>query len=69
MLHNIDPKAKAVHIETGNMLSMNNIMLKVWQSPVDEVRLKTNHLILQNSQSVHVECFSSLLGLAGFSTI
>lgn len=37
MLHNIDPKAKAVHIETGNMLSMNNIMLKVWQSPVDEL--------------------------------
>ncbi|KAJ1519487.1 hypothetical protein ONE63_004772 [Megalurothrips usitatus] len=37
MLHNIDSNTKTVHIETGNMLNMNNIMLKVWQSPVDEL--------------------------------
>lgn len=37
MLHNVSDKAKTIHIETGNMLNMNNIMLKVWQSPVDEL--------------------------------
>lgn len=39
MSHSVNPEAKTFYIETGNMLSMNNITLKVWQSPVDEVRL------------------------------
>ncbi|XP_034230100.1 glutamate--cysteine ligase regulatory subunit [Thrips palmi] len=51
MLHNIDPKAKAVHIETGNMLSMNNIMLKVWQSPVDEL-VECLKIVAKDSQGL-----------------
>lgn len=37
MLLNVDPKVKEIRLETGNMLNMNNIMLRVWQSPVDEM--------------------------------